>query len=221
MEDGKPLEGGSIDLDRHRLLRTRDGSTLGETSYHRDGKLLKSSLIALALCVAGTLALGLVLKVVIPHVPASGASAAQISLKPPAANALTSRLTAGKPPAPNALSYRADRSGHFFVDAVVNGTPVHFLVDTGATLVALSPEDALAIGMSRGALSYTEKVSTAHGEARVARTTLREVRVNQLSIEEVPAVVMEQPSGVSLLGMSFLSRLGGYSIRDGVLTIEW
>jgi predicted aspartyl protease len=50
---------------------------------------------------------------------------------------------------------------------------------------------------------------------------LREVRINQLSIADVPAIVMEDPSGISLLGMSFLDRLEGHRISNGVLTIEW
>ena len=122
---------------------------------------------------------------------------------------------------PNTLSYRADRSGHFFIDAYVNGASVRFMVDTGATLVALSPQDAEAAGLSGRSLRFTQRVSTAHGEARVAPTSLRELRLGQFSTEEVSAVVMEDAMPVSLLGMSYLSRLTGYSIHDGVLTLEW
>lgn len=121
----------------------------------------------------------------------------------------------------NMLVYRADRSGHFIVDGVVNGAPVRFLVDTGATVVALTPDDARAAGIGRSDLRFAETVSTAHGEARAARTTLRTVRLNQLAVEDVPAVVMEQPMALSLLGMSFLNRVDGYNVRDGRLTIEW
>jgi aspartyl protease family protein len=121
----------------------------------------------------------------------------------------------------NLLTYRADRAGHFIIGAMVNGTPVRFLLDTGATMVALSPADARAAGISVSASRFTGRSSTAHGEARVAPVTLRELRLNQLTIDEVPAVVMENEMPISLLGMSFLSRLHGYSIRDGILTIEW
>jgi aspartyl protease family protein len=104
---------------------------------------------------------------------------------------------------------------------MVNGTPVRFLLDTGATLVALSPADARAAGINLTASRFTGRSNTAHGEARVAPVTLRQLRLDQLTIDEVPAVVMEDEMPISLLGMSFLNRLGGYSIRDGVLTIEW
>jgi aspartyl protease family protein len=122
--------------------------------------------------------------------------------------------------APNLLTYRADRSGHYFVDAEVNGARIRFLVDTGASFVSLTPEDARAAGLG-GNLSYSVTLNTAHGVARAARTSLREVRLEQLSVSDVPAVVMEESMGVSLMGMSFLGKLGGYTIRDGVLTIEW
>ncbi|HUC66430.1 MAG TPA: TIGR02281 family clan AA aspartic protease [Stellaceae bacterium] len=121
----------------------------------------------------------------------------------------------------NELVYRADSRGHFYLDAEVNGTPVHFLVDTGATVVALSPQDARAIGLGPGDLNFSVAMSTANGTARAAPLRLRSLRLGQLEVEDVPAVVMEQPMGVSLLGLSFLNRLEGYSIRDGRLTLDW
>jgi aspartyl protease family protein len=144
---------------------------------------------------------------------------------PPAAKAAKpatpDRVENSPKSAPNRLVYRADRSGHFLIEAAVNGAPVRFLVDTGATLVALTPEDARAAGISSGSLRFSESVSTANGIARVAPTVLRDIRLEQFSLDDVRAVVMEQPMGISLLGMSFLSRLDGYTIRDGQLTLEW
>ena len=121
----------------------------------------------------------------------------------------------------NELVYRADGRGHFYLDAEVNGTPVHFLVDTGATLVSLSPQDARAVGLAPEQLNFSAVTSTANGTARAAPLKLRSLRLGQFEVEDVPAVVMEQPMGVSLLGLSFLNRLEGYSIRDGRLTLDW
>jgi aspartyl protease family protein len=123
--------------------------------------------------------------------------------------------------APNELTYRADRSGHFLVDASVNGAPIRFLVDTGATMVVLSPEDARTAGLSPEALRFSAVLDTANGTAHAAPARLRSLRLGQLEVEDVPVLVMERPMAVSLLGMSFLSRLDGYSIRDGVLTLDW
>ncbi|HEX6840157.1 MAG TPA: TIGR02281 family clan AA aspartic protease [Stellaceae bacterium] len=118
------------------------------------------------------------------------------------------------------LTYRADASGHFYVTALVNGAPIRFMIDTGASVVTLTPDDARAAGIFMDSLQYTESMSTANGEARAAQTSLRDVRLDQLFVDDVAAVVMENPMPVSLLGMSFLRRLRGYSIKDGVLTID-
>ena len=120
----------------------------------------------------------------------------------------------------NTIVYTADDRGHVILDAAVNGTPVKMLVDTRASLVILTPADARAAGIGPGELTYTRRVSTANGIARMAPVTLREIRIDQLSFYDVPAAVIENLN-ISLLGMSFLSRLQGYEMRDGKLTISW
>jgi aspartyl protease family protein len=94
------------------------------------------------------------------------------------------------------------------------------LVDTGASLVTLTQADARAAGISSGELVFNHRASTANGPARMAGVRLREIRIGQLSIYDVPAAVMEHLN-VSLLGMSFLGRLQSYEMRDSKLTISW
>jgi aspartyl protease family protein len=94
------------------------------------------------------------------------------------------------------------------------------LVDTGASLVTLTPADARAAGISPAGLVFSGHVQTANGTARMAPVTLREIRIGQLSIYDVPAAVLENLN-VSLLGMSFLGRLRGYEMREGKLTVSW
>jgi aspartyl protease family protein len=120
----------------------------------------------------------------------------------------------------NSQSYRADASGHFYIDALVNGAPIRFLVDTGATVVALTPDDARAAGVLNGMLSYTTPVQTADGTTHAAPVTLREIVMGQMSQEEVPAIVLEKPGAISLLGMSFLKRLN-YEVRGQQLILYW
>jgi aspartyl protease family protein len=122
---------------------------------------------------------------------------------------------------PNELIYRRDRDGHFYVDADVNGTRIRFLIDTGATLVALSPDDARSAGLRISGSDYTARSGTANGVTRVAPVTLREVGLEQLQVFDVRAVVLEQPMRVSLLGMSFLSRLQSYEMRNDELVLRW
>jgi aspartyl protease family protein len=120
----------------------------------------------------------------------------------------------------NRIVYPADDRGHIILDAAVNGTPIKMLVDTGASLVTLTPADARAAGVGPAELTYSGRVSTANGVARMAPVTLREIRIDQLSIYDVPAAVIENLN-ISLLGMSFLRRLQGYEMQDGKFTISW
>lgn len=144
-------------------------------------------------------------------------------LAPPAAEDKTASTNnqAAAPVPVNTLTYRADRNGHVFLDAAVNGGTVRFLVDTGASLVALTQKDARAAGIGANELRYTGRVATASGEARVAPLKLREIRLGQLTLEDVDAVVVDAPLGVSLLGMSFLKRVEAYEMREGKLVISW
>lgn len=123
-------------------------------------------------------------------------------------------------PSTHSLVYRADPRGHVAITALVNGAPVRFLVDTGASRVTLTLDDARAAGIGRGELVFSQRSQTANGLAREAPITLREVRIEQLSVDNVAAGVNENLN-VSLLGMSFLKRLKSFEMREGALTISW
>jgi aspartyl protease family protein len=123
-------------------------------------------------------------------------------------------------PAINTLVYPANEQGHIILEAAVNGASVRLLVDTGASLVTLTPADARAAGIASSELVFNHRVSTANGSARMAPVTLREIRIGQLSIYDVPAAVLENLN-ISLLGVSFLNRLQSYEMREGKLTISW
>ena len=120
----------------------------------------------------------------------------------------------------NTLVYPANEQGHVILDAAINGAPMRLLVDTGASLVTLTPADAHAAGITPSDLVFNHRVSTANGSARMAPVILREIRIGQLSLYDVPASVLEHLN-FSLLGMSFLTRLQSYEMRDGKLTIIW
>lgn len=123
-------------------------------------------------------------------------------------------------PLARTLTYRTDERGHVALTAMVNGTPVRFLVDTGASRVTLTAEDARSAGIDRGGLVFNQRSQTANGLAREAPVTLREIRIDKLSVDNVSAAVNDNLT-VSLLGMSFLKRLRSVEMRDGVLTIGW
>ena len=125
-----------------------------------------------------------------------------------------------RPPVSNRLVYHADPRGHVLLTAAANGAPVRFMVDTGATLVVLNPDDARAAGIRRSDLVFNQIVQTANGPVHAAPVLLREIRIGELSIEKVQAAVIDS-QGQSVLGMSFLGRLKGFEMRGRVLTIDW
>ncbi|HET6521866.1 MAG TPA: TIGR02281 family clan AA aspartic protease [Geminicoccaceae bacterium] len=121
----------------------------------------------------------------------------------------------------NELVVTADRGGHFVVEARVNGTPTRFLIDTGASSIVLAAADARRLGFHPAGLDFSQRFGTANGVVRGAPVTLREVRLGQFALRDVPASVNEGALGISLLGMSYLSRLRGYEVRNDRLVLRW
>ncbi|WP_062114136.1 retropepsin-like aspartic protease family protein [Aureimonas sp. AU40] len=118
------------------------------------------------------------------------------------------------------MAVRAD-DRHFHVDASVNGRPVSFLVDTGASVVAIDPAVARRIGIDTDRLAYTSRIQTANGVARAAEVTLESVRIGSIERRNVRAVVSEGSTiGSSLLGMSFLGTLGSFEFRGDRLILR-
>jgi len=113
-----------------------------------------------------------------------------------------------------------DQSGHFRVVGSVNGTPVNFLVDTGASDVALSAADAKRVGFDPATLSYTRPYSTANGVVHAAPVTLGDISIGPITKTDVPASVSRAGLSHSLLGESFLSQLSGYSVQGDKLILK-
>lgn len=110
--------------------------------------------------------------------------------------------------------------GHYDVTIEVEGEPVRFLVDTGATDIVLARTDAERIGVDVDALAFTGLAQTANGAVRVADLRLDEMRLGDLVDRDVRATVTEGDLGTSLLGMSYLERFDRVSIEDGRLVME-
>ncbi len=111
--------------------------------------------------------------------------------------------------------------GHFRAVTEVNGAKVGMLIDTGASIVLLSYEDAEAAGLNPDALAFRQPVITANGRAHVAPITLDYVAVGNVGLQGVKAAVAEKGKlHSSLLGMSFLGRLQETSFRRDVLVLK-
>jgi len=119
------------------------------------------------------------------------------------------------------LVVTAGGHGHFEIRAEVEGADVDFLVDTGASKVFLSARDAENIGLDPELLDYSDRFRTANGTVYGAPVTLRELRIGNLLLHDVEATVTRSRLPISLLGMSFLGRLDGYEVRDGVLILKY
>ncbi len=126
----------------------------------------------------------------------------------------------GTPLDGRSVVFRAGADGHFRSEALVDGTPVRFLLDTGASDVVLSPADAARLGFDPATLSFTRRYETANGVVRGAPVRLGEVAIGPIRVGGVPASVNEAPMGSSLLGMSFLSRLRSYEVEGDSLTLR-
>jgi aspartyl protease family protein len=110
--------------------------------------------------------------------------------------------------------------GHFWAEAKVDGRAVRFLIDTGATAVALSQTDAKRLGIDTAALDYSYKVMTASGETRAASVKLASVSVAGAQVRDVEALVVEKGLETSLLGMSYLGRLSSFQATPRALVLR-
>jgi aspartyl protease family protein len=110
--------------------------------------------------------------------------------------------------------------GHYWAEAAVNGQEVRFLVDTGASAVALTPDDALRLGFDPKTLNYSFTVTTASGQARAAQVKLNTVAVAGAEVDNVDAYVIESGLKQSLLGMTYLGRLSQFEATKSALILR-
>lgn len=132
---------------------------------------------------------------------------------------LTGELLPHKPMAEGeAVTIRAGHSQPFMVMATINGTDIRFMVDTGASDVTLTPQDAQRLGYDLGKLRYDKVYRTANGMVHGAPVRLSSIRIGHLQVNDVRASVNSVDMGSSLLGMSFLSRLSRYEVNGDKMT---
>lgn len=110
--------------------------------------------------------------------------------------------------------------GHYWAEANIEGKAVRVLVDTGASVVALTRADALRLGVDPEPEAFTGKVQTASGVVRAAPVQLKTISVAGARVDRVEALVVEQGLEYSLLGMSYLGRLSAFSATPAGLTLR-
>lgn len=104
------------------------------------------------------------------------------------------------------ITMTADVQGHFYTTGTINGTSVRFLVDTGATMISLGATDARRIGLdfNRGQRALS---NTANGQVVVSKVQVDTVRIGDVTLHNIDALIHQNEMPIALLGMSFLNRM--------------
>lgn len=136
-----------------------------------------------------------------------------------------SRVEASGPPSASASrpsEVRLGRSGdsHFYADVDVDGTNVRMLVDSGASVVALTRRDAEAIGINVDSLPVGGTAKTAGGDVEMRVVMLDSVNIDGIEVRRVEAAVIDADMGVSLLGQSYLSKLEAVNVEGDTMTLR-
>jgi len=120
-------------------------------------------------------------------------------------------LAAGQSPE---ISLRKSANGHFMTAALVNGTSTRFMIDTGATTIALTWQDAIDAGIDPKELRFTQPIMTANGTSMAAPVRLNQVEIGPILRTDLRATVAaEGKLEQSLLGMNFISSLSSFEMR--------
>jgi aspartyl protease family protein len=117
------------------------------------------------------------------------------------------------------VTLRKSADGHFWAQVQLNGKTVRMIVDTGATDIALDPDDARRVGIDVDALNFNVPTMTANGPSSAAITSVETVSVGEIALNKATVTVMQSPNGVSLLGMGFLGRLSQVNAQGDFLTL--
>src|SRR5262245_16629978 len=148
--------------------------------------------------------------------PAGEQTSAKAMTAQPGAGAAAPSSTGGR-----TFTVRRDGRGHFQVEGRIDGRRINFMVDTGATVVAMPEREAARVGVFPNRRDFTAQIRTANGVIRGAPTRLNMVEVGGLIVFGVDAVILpDHALSENLLGMSFLSRLRRFEIADGRLVLE-
>lgn len=120
----------------------------------------------------------------------------------------------------NIIAIHANREGHFATRAKINNEDAMLMVDTGATMVALSYETAEQIGLNISPSDFSKAARTANGISKVAHVSLDEITIGDITVSDIEAIVVEPGKlDVNLLGMNFLSKLKRFEVSGRKLLL--
>ncbi len=147
-----------------------------------------------------------------------GAPAAKAVASGPSAQQRAAVAAATNPALDTVLDRQSD--GHFYADAMVNDNALRFVVDTGASVVALTKDDARAAGIAFNPSRFTVVARGASGNVRGQQVIVHHLSIGQKEAWDVEAVVVDDGLDVSLLGQTYLSQIGSVSIANDKMTLR-
>src|SRR5216683_898435 len=119
------------------------------------------------------------------------------------------------------LNIAPDARGHFATEGRIDGQRIAFMVDTGASVVALNEASAARFGLRPSRAEYNAAVTTANGTVKAARARLPMIDVGGLIVRDVDAMVLpDEALSENLLGLSFLSKLKRFEYANGKMVLE-
>jgi aspartyl protease family protein len=119
------------------------------------------------------------------------------------------------------LSIARDARGHFQTEGRIEGQRIDFMVDTGASVIALNEKSAARFGLRPSRADYNATVTTANGTLKAARARIAVVQVGELTVRDVDAMVLpDEALSENLLGLSFLSKLKRFEYANGKMVLE-
>lgn len=137
------------------------------------------------------------------------------------AEAQAARPVPASVPPSNVVTLKADGRGHYSGTFRINGKPVDGLIDTGASSVAINETTARSIGFGANTLDFRYKVNTANGATEAAPVTLRRIEIGGIRVDNVDALVLRDAAlSSTLIGMSFLTKLGGYQVTGDRMSLR-
>jgi len=126
---------------------------------------------------------------------------------------------AGTVIAGGALRISVSGDGHYWAEGTINGTPARFLIDSGASITALSDGTARAAGLNVGNDGPPITMTTANGKVEVERTSIGTLNIGPIRASDLDAVVSPTFGDVNVIGMNLLSRLKSWGVQDGYMVL--
>jgi aspartyl protease family protein len=118
-----------------------------------------------------------------------------------------------------ALRVAVSADGHYWVDGALNGTPTRFLIDSGASVTALSESAARAAGLNVDETGFPMIMQTANGQVEAHRSNVATLSLGPIHASDLPVVVSPAFGEINVIGMNMLSRLKSWGVQDGEMVL--